>query len=96
MPWARAARRAPSLAPQKSLAKPSASASALGSLRSGSDFEAALRAEEEEGTNKEAERATAEAQHTDVGTSVGCTACASAQAAAHVAYVCEARELCHQ
>lgn len=96
MPWARAARRTPSLAPQKSLAKPSASASALGSLRSGSDFDAALRAEEEEEANKEAERATAEAQHRDVGTSVRSFTSSFEQATAHVAFACEAGVCCHQ
>lgn len=94
MPWARAARRAPSLAPQKSLAKPSASASALGSLQSGSDFDAAL--QEEEGANKEAARATAEAQLKDVGTSVSFTTFPYAQATGHVAYVFEARVYWHQ
>ena len=68
MPWARAARRAPSLAPQKSVAKPLIDT--LGSLNSGSDFDAALLAEEEERAKEEAGRATAVAQHKDVGTAV--------------------------
>lgn len=68
MPWARAARRAPSLAPQKSLVKPPADA--LGSLHSGSDFGAALLAEEEQRAKEEAERLAAVALHRDVGTLV--------------------------
>lgn len=68
MPWARAARRAPSLDPQKSLAK--APADASGSLHSGSDFDAALLAEEEQRAKEEAERVAAVAPHSDVGTMV--------------------------
>lgn len=70
MPWARAARRAPSLAPQTSLAKPQLGAPALGSLHSGSSFEAALLAEEEERAREEAERTRSAAQHSDVNTAV--------------------------
>ena len=77
MPWARAARRAPSLAPQKSLAKPPADA--LASLHSGSDFDTALMAEEDERAKEEAERATAEVQHKDVGTTVSSPTCVFAR-----------------
>lgn len=70
MPWARAAQRAPSLAPQKSLAKPPVSA--LDSLDSDSSggFESALRAEEEARAKEEAEKATAAAQQTEAKTAV--------------------------
>ena len=77
MPWARAARRAPSLAPQMSLAKPPGDA--LGSIRSGSDFDAALLAEEEDRAKEQAEKATAVAQQKDVGTAVSSCTYASAQ-----------------
>ena len=72
MPWARAARRAPSLAPQKSIAKPAANASVPMSLHSGSEFDAALLAEEEERAKEEAEKASAAAQQMDVRTAVSC------------------------
>ena len=68
MPWARAARHAPSLAPQKSLAKPTPEASSLASLDSSSSngFDAAILAEEEARAEEESERAKAAAQQTEV------------------------------
>ena len=82
MPWARAARRGPSLAPQKSVAKPPIDT--LGSPHSGSDFDAALLAEEQERVKEEAELATAVAQHKDVGTVVSSSTCGFAGATRQV------------
>ena len=68
MPWARAAQHAPSLAPQKSLAKPEAPA--VGSLHSSSTFDGALLAEEEERAQEEAETTKGAMQHNEVRTAV--------------------------
>lgn len=72
MPWARAARRAPSLAPQKSLAKPTPEASNLASLDSSSStgLDAAILAEEEARAEEEVERAKAAAQQTEIKAAV--------------------------
>lgn len=85
MPWARAARQAPSLVPQKSLAK--LEAPALGSLHSATSFDAALLAEEEERAKEEAERTRDVMQHNEAMTTVSFPS--SAQAVTDLHALCK-------